>query len=97
MCLFRGELQEVLFLFQEAALLNLDSVDPDLQTGLGILYNLSSDFEKAVGAFSAALTVRPQVEPPNTHPSFLCSEIDRGLKLSVVFVRTTWIHKTFLV
>ncbi|RVE61346.1 hypothetical protein OJAV_G00169700 [Oryzias javanicus] len=56
----RGELQEVLFLFQDAALLNLDSVDPDLQTGLGILYNLSSDFDKAVGAFSAALTVRPQ-------------------------------------
>ncbi|KAF3857591.1 hypothetical protein F7725_010792 [Dissostichus mawsoni] len=28
-------LQEVLLLFQEASLMNPDSVDPDLQTGLG--------------------------------------------------------------
>ncbi|XP_029971245.1 PEX5-related protein isoform X2 [Salarias fasciatus] len=56
----RAELQDVLQLFQEAALLNLDCVDPDLQTGLGVLFNLSSDFNKAVEAFSAALSVRPQ-------------------------------------
>uniref|UniRef100_A0AAQ6A8T6 PEX5-related protein n=1 Tax=Amphiprion ocellaris TaxID=80972 RepID=A0AAQ6A8T6_AMPOC len=54
------ELQDVLLLFQEVALLNLDCVDPDLQTGLGVLFNLSSDFNKAVEAFSAALSVRPQ-------------------------------------
>ncbi|XP_078101492.1 PEX5-related protein-like [Sander vitreus] len=55
-----SELQEVLLVFQEAALLNLDCVDPDLQTGLGVLFNLGSDFNKAVEAFSAALSVRPQ-------------------------------------
>lgn len=58
---FSSALQEVLLLFQEAALLNVDGVDPDLQTGLGVLYNLSSEFDKAVEAFSAALSARPQV------------------------------------
>ncbi|CAK6979656.1 PEX5-related protein [Scomber scombrus] len=44
----------------EAAHMNLDCVDPDLQTGRGVLFNLSSDFNKAVEAFTAALSVRPQ-------------------------------------
>ncbi|XP_068423947.1 PEX5-related protein [Clinocottus analis] len=56
----RAELQDVLLLFQEAAMLNLDCVDPDLQTGLGVLFHLSSDFNRAVEAFTAALSVRPQ-------------------------------------
>ncbi|XP_063742486.1 LOW QUALITY PROTEIN: PEX5-related protein [Eleginops maclovinus] len=55
-----ASLQEVLLLFQDAALMNPDSVDPDLQTGLGVLYNLSSDFKRAEQAFSAALSSRPQ-------------------------------------
>uniref|UniRef100_UPI0037E9222E PEX5-related protein n=1 Tax=Semicossyphus pulcher TaxID=241346 RepID=UPI0037E9222E len=56
----RSGLQDALLLFQDAVLLNLDCVDPDLQTGLGVLFNLSSDFNKAVEAFTAALSVRPQ-------------------------------------
>uniref|UniRef100_A0A4W4FDX3 PEX5-related protein n=1 Tax=Electrophorus electricus TaxID=8005 RepID=A0A4W4FDX3_ELEEL len=55
-----SQLVEVLELYQEAVQQNPCSVDPDLQTGLGVLFNLSSDFDKAVEAFSTALTVRPE-------------------------------------
>ncbi|KAM9315744.1 PEX5-related protein [Gastrophryne carolinensis] len=53
-------LEDVKDLYLEAAHQNGDLVDPDLQTGLGVLFNLSGEFDRAVDAFNSALLVRPE-------------------------------------
>lgn len=60
-------LLEVKELYLESAQHNSDTINPDLQTGLGVLYNLSSEFNKAVEAFNAALSVRPEVNPSSVY------------------------------
>ncbi|XP_063137497.1 PEX5-related protein isoform X16 [Rattus norvegicus] len=53
-------LEGVKDLYLEAAHQNGDMIDPDLQTGLGVLFHLSGEFNRAIDAFNAALTVRPE-------------------------------------
>ncbi|XP_031629596.1 peroxisomal targeting signal 1 receptor [Contarinia nasturtii] len=53
------ELVDVQDIFIQAVQQSPDEIDAEIQEALGVLFNLSSDYEKAADCFKAALQVKP--------------------------------------
>jgi peroxin-5 len=60
-CIYRDQQKVIQDLYIKAALRQPVDIDYEVQCGLGVLFNLSGDYEKAADCFRTALSVKYDV------------------------------------
>jgi peroxin-5 len=56
---YRSDHARVVGMFLRAARLNPQEPDPDIQSALGVLYNISGEYDKAIDCFRTAIAMSP--------------------------------------
>lgn len=89
------ELKEVENLFINAVQQNSNEIDADIQEALGVLFNLSSEYNKAVDCFQAALQVRPDAKTWNRLGASLANG-NRSVEAVEAYKRALDIHPGYI-
>ncbi|XP_055535719.1 peroxisomal targeting signal 1 receptor [Wyeomyia smithii] len=89
-------LQEVQDLFIKAVQKSPNEIDADIQEALGVLFNLSSEYDKAVDCFRAAAQVRPNSSKIWNRLGASLANGNRSVEAVDAYQRALEIHPGFI-